>query len=59
MKKLVLSATAFALFAATQLANAAGVTGSNGGFYYFTYYTGSGTCTISFPVGGGNFVDRV
>ena len=35
---------------------AGGTTGSNGGFYYFTYYTGSGSTSISFPVNGGNFV---
>jgi hypothetical protein len=56
MKKALSLVSAFALlFAVTQQANAAGVTGFNGGYYYFTYYTGSGTCTISFPGGGGNF----
>lgn len=57
MKKILLAVSALALsFAVTQQANAGGVTGSNGGYYYFTYYTGSGTTSISFPVGGGNFV---
>ena len=57
MKKILLSISALGWsLAATQLANAGGVTGNNGGFYYFTYYTGSGSTSISFPVGGGNFV---
>lgn len=49
------SACAF-LFAVAQQADAGGTTGNNGGYYYFTYYTGSGSTSISFPSGGGNFV---
>ena len=55
MKRLLFLVSALALAAVAPQANAAGVTGTNGGFYYFTYYTGSGTCTITFPNGGGNY----
>jgi len=57
MKKIVLLASAIAMsLVATQQSQAGGTTGNNGGYYYFTYYTGSGSTSISFPVGGGNFV---
>src|SRR6185312_6227549 len=57
MKKIVLLASALVLSLATaHQSQAGGTTGYNGGFYYFTYYTGSGSTSISFPVGGGNFV---
>jgi len=57
MKKIVLLASAIAMsLGATQQSQAGGTTGNNGGYYYFTYYTGSGSTSISFPVGGGNFV---
>jgi endo-1,4-beta-xylanase len=56
MKKVLLLASAFALlFAVTQQANAGGTSGTHNGFYYFTYYTGSGSTSISFG-SGGNFV---
>lgn len=55
MKKSLLLVSAFALlFGVTQQANAAGSTGSNGGYYWTLYYEGP-TCSISFPSGSGNF----
>lgn len=56
VKCLLLSISVALGLAAAPLANAGGTTGTNGGYYYFTYYTGSGSTSISFPVGGGNFV---
>lgn len=54
MKKILLSVSALALlFGATELANAGGTSGYTGGYYYFTYYTGSGSTSISGS--GGNF----
>jgi len=55
MKKILLVVSAFALCAVTQQANAGGTSGFNNGFYYFTYYTGNGSTSITFPGGGGNF----
>jgi len=55
--KKLLSLSSLALFLGlAHSALAGGVTGTNGGYYYFTYYTGSGSTSISFPGSGGNFV---
>jgi endo-1,4-beta-xylanase len=50
--RLLLSAAAL-LLAGTLQSQAGGTTGYTGGYYYFTYYTGSGTASISGS--GGNF----
>ncbi len=51
MKKTLLAVTALALLFAAKEASASGTSGYNNGFYYFTYYTGSGSTTIH-PNGG-------
>jgi len=47
MKKLLLFASALAVSALLPQAQAGGTTGYTGGYYYFTYYTGSGSTSIS------------
>ena len=55
MKKLALLVSTVALmFAVTQLANAGGTTGNHNGYFWFTYYTGSGSASYT-GGSGGNF----
>lgn len=52
MKKILLAVSVLALLCAvTHRAEAGGTSGYNNGYYYFTYYTGNGTASISFPAG--------
>jgi len=56
MKKTVLLASVFAsLFAVTPQSNAGGTSGTQNGYFYFTYYTGSGTTTITLAATGSNW----
>jgi endo-1,4-beta-xylanase len=53
MKKILLSASVLALsLGLLQQASAGGTSGTQDGFYYFTYYTGSGTTSITLGSGG-------
>src|ERR1051326_838438 len=53
MKKTVLLASVFALLSVTTQVNAGGTSGTQDGFYYFTYYTGSGLTSITLRSEGG------
>src|SRR5688572_2727788 len=56
MKRTVLLASVFAsLFAVTPQSNAGGTSGTQNGYFYFTYYTGSGTTTITLAATGSNW----
>ena len=54
-KRLWLAPSCALLFSVAQQVNAGGTTGYNNGYFYETYYTGSGSTSITFPGGGGNF----
>ena len=53
-KGILLASSLLLSFGMTQ-ANAGSTTGYNGGYYYGIYTAGSGSGTISFPNGGGNW----
>lgn len=53
MKKLLLLLSVFALLGVTQRVMAGGASGYHGSIYWFTYYTGSGTASLSGS--GGNW----